>query len=163
MRPMRGGRAFHSVPGDKSGVVPWGRKGDEWDSTAIAQHWRNVCALAGSCDTLLPRAAIVAPEPTMSRLLAVLLAAVALTASAADEKPDLAKIRGKIQFVSSFPDYKVKVVDSFADLHVKLVESFPDEPGEWQIVESFPDYKIQLVDSFPDFTIHYVESFPGVR
>lgn len=74
---------------------------------------------------------------------------------------DVAKIYGRIQFVTSFPDYKVKIVDSFADLHVKTVESFPDEPGRWQIVESFPDYKIQIVESFPDFTIKYVESFPG--
>ena len=76
-------------------------------------------------------------------------------------KPDVSRIYGKIQFVSSFPDYKVKVVDSFPDLKVKIVEHFPDAPGKWQIVERFPDYKIQLVDHFPDFTIQYVESFPG--
>lgn len=76
---------------------------------------------------------------------------------------DLAKIRGKIQFVTSFPDYKVQVVDSFADLHVQKVTSFPDGPGKWQIVDSFPDYKIQIVDSFPDFKIKYVTSFPGVQ
>ena len=78
-------------------------------------------------------------------------------------KDDLKKIRGKIQFVTSFPDFKVQVVDSFADLHVKKVTSFPDDPGEWQIVDSFPDFKIQLVDSFPDFKIKYVDSFPGVQ
>lgn len=76
---------------------------------------------------------------------------------------DLAKIHGKIQFVTSFPDYKVQVVDSFADLHVQKVTSFPDKPGKWQIVESFPDYKIQIVSSFPDFKIKYVTSFPGVQ
>lgn len=76
---------------------------------------------------------------------------------------DLAAIHGKIQFVDSFPDYKVKVVESFADLHVQMVTSFPDRPGKWQVVTSFPDYKIQLVDSFPDFTIKYVQSFPGVQ
>lgn len=74
---------------------------------------------------------------------------------------DVAAIHGKIQFVSSFPDYKVKIVDSFADLHVQRVSAFPDAPGKWQIVDSFPDYKIQIVDSFPDFTIKYVEAFPG--
>ncbi|MDF1741229.1 MAG: hypothetical protein P1U86_18855 [Verrucomicrobiales bacterium] len=79
------------------------------------------------------------------------------------EKPeDLSKIRGRIQFVKSFPDYKVKIVDSFADLHVKRVTSFPNSSGKWQIVESFPDFKIQIVESFPDFKIKYVESFPGV-
>ncbi len=74
---------------------------------------------------------------------------------------DVAAIHGRIQFVTSFPDYKVKIVSSFADLHVKQVTSFPDAPGKWLIVDSFPDYKIQIVDSFPDFTIKYVESFPG--
>jgi hypothetical protein len=74
---------------------------------------------------------------------------------------DVAAIHGRIQFVTSFPDYKVKIVSSFADLHVKQVTSFPDTPGKWLIVDSFPDYKIQIVDSFPDFTIKYVESFPG--
>jgi len=81
----------------------------------------------------------------------------------ADAHPDVAAIFGRIQFVTSFPDYKVKVVDSFADLHVQVVESFPDKPGRWQMVESFPDYRIQIVDSFPDFTIKYVESFPGPK
>jgi Ca-activated chloride channel family protein len=81
----------------------------------------------------------------------------------ADSKPDVATIYGRIQFVTSFPDFKVKVVDSFADLHVQVGESFPDKPGRWQMVESFPDYKIQIVESFPDFTIKYVESFPGPR
>ncbi len=81
----------------------------------------------------------------------------------ADPPEDLSKIRGRIQFVKSFPDYKVKIVDSFADLHVKCVSSFPNSAGKWQIVESFPDFKIQIVESFPDFKIKYVESFPGVR
>ena len=78
-------------------------------------------------------------------------------------KPDLSKIHGKIQFVTSFPDYKVQVVTSFPDLKVEKVNSFPDGPGKWQIVDSFPDYKIQIVDSFPDFKIEYVTSFPGVQ
>lgn len=76
---------------------------------------------------------------------------------------NVAKIYGRIQFVDSFPDYKVKVVTAFPDLRVQKVKSFPDKAGKWQIVTSFPNYKIQLVDSFPDFTIQYVTSFPGVR
>lgn len=77
-------------------------------------------------------------------------------------KDEIAKVKGKIQFVTSFPDYKVQVVDSFPDLKVKKVSSFPDDAGEWQIVDSFPDFKIQIVDSFPDFKIKYVDSFPGL-
>jgi hypothetical protein len=102
------------------------------------------------------------PENSMRRLFAVLLVVLPLAAHAADPV-DVSRIHGKIQFVTSFPDYKVKIVESFADLHVKVVTSFPDDAGEWQVVESFPDFKIQLVDSFPDFTIRYVESFPGPR
>lgn len=86
-----------------------------------------------------------------------------LLASINGNKSDVSKIYGRIQFVSSFPDYKVKVVSSFPDLKVKIVDSFPDSAGKWQIVNSFPDYKIQIVDSFPDFTIQYVDSFPGVN
>jgi hypothetical protein len=71
-------------------------------------------------------------------------------------------LKGKVQIVESFPDFKVKQVSSFPDLKVKLVTSFPDDCGEWQIVESFPDFKIQYVDSFPDFKIKMVTSFPGM-
>lgn len=81
---------------------------------------------------------------------------------AAEKTGDAGKVYGKIQFVTSFPDYKVQVVDSFPDLKVQMVDSFPDKPGLWQKVDSFPDYKVQIVDSFPDFTIQYVDSFPGV-
>ena len=98
----------------------------------------------------------------VQHLFALVLVAASAPATADGGKPDLARIRGKIQFVTSFPDYKVKLVDNFADLHVKIVEHFPDDPGEWQIVEHFPDYRIQIVESFPDFTIRYVEHFPGL-
>ena len=96
--------------------------------------------------------------------IAVMLTFVvyALPASGrAGEGIDVSQIHGRIQFVTSFPDYKVQLVKSFPDLKVQIVESFPDKPGRWQIVESFPDYKIQLVNAFPDFTVEYVKSFPG--
>lgn len=72
------------------------------------------------------------------------------------------KLYGKIQFVTSFPDIKVKVVESFPDLKVKIVDAFPDDCGEWQIVNSFPDIKVQIVESFPDIKIKFVEAFPGL-
>lgn len=80
---------------------------------------------------------------------------------AAEKNGEANRVYGRIQFVTSFPDYKVKVVNSFPDLRVQMVESFPDSPGKWQKVESFPDFKVQIVDSFPDFTIQYVGNFPG--
>lgn len=72
------------------------------------------------------------------------------------------KLKGKIQFVESFPDLTVQVVESFPDLKVKIVDSFPDKCGEWQIVDSFPDIKVKIVESFADIKIKFVESFPGI-
>ena len=71
------------------------------------------------------------------------------------------KLYGKVQFVESFPDFKIKIVEDFPDLRVQIVQSFPDNCGKWQVVEEFPDFKVQIVESFPDFKIQYVESFPG--
>jgi len=95
-------------------------------------------------------------------VFAALLSLVALASQArAKEKKKLdpSTIHGRIQFVKSFPDYKVKAVTSFPDLKVKIVKSLPGS-GEWQIVESFPDYKIQLVQSFPDFTVEFADGVP---
>ncbi|MCA9524353.1 MAG: hypothetical protein KC609_25470 [Myxococcales bacterium] len=72
------------------------------------------------------------------------------------------RLWGKVQVVTSFPDFRVKVTNSFPDLKVKRVTSFADKCGLWHYVTSFPDFKIQFVTSFPDFTIQYVTSFPGV-
>ena len=101
-------------------------------------------------------------SPRVRRLLTVLNALLlplllfsSFATPAKSAKCDPKKVYGKIQFVNSFPDYKVKAVTSFPDLKVKVVTSFPDKPGEWQIVTSFPDYKVQMVDSFPDFTIQF--------
>lgn len=94
--------------------------------------------------------------------IAALLALLILGVRAGDKKKlNVSKIHGRIQYVNSFPDYKVQAVTSFPDLRVQIVTSFPSSPGQWQIVESFPDYKIQMVNSFPDFTVQYVSSFPG--
>lgn len=73
------------------------------------------------------------------------------------------KLQGRVQFVNSFPDIKVKIDNSFPDLKVKTVESFPDSCGKWKVVQSFPDFKVQMVQSFPDFTISMDSSWPGVR
>ena len=99
------------------------------------------------------------PAPIIT---AALIAVLILVVRASDKKKvDVSKIYGRIQYVQSFPDYKVQAVTSFPDLKVEIVESFPNSPGKWEIVTSFPDYKIEMVNSFPDFTIEYVTSFPG--
>ena len=94
-------------------------------------------------------------------LIAALSVSLVLAVRAGDKKVNVSKIHGRIQYVKSFPDYKVQAVTSFPDLRVQVVESFPDSPGKWQIVDSFPDYKIEMVNSFPDFTVEFVSSFPG--
>lgn len=94
--------------------------------------------------------------------LTITLAALVLAVQSApkkEKKLDPSTIYGRIQFVKSFPDYKVKAVTSFPDLKVKVVKSLPGA-GEWQIVDSFPDYKIQIVQSFPDFTVEFADGLP---
>ncbi len=73
------------------------------------------------------------------------------------------ELKGKVKFVTSFPDIKIQYVTSFPDIKVKHVTSFPDDCGEWQIVESFPDFEVQVVTSFPDLKVQLVESFPGMN
>jgi hypothetical protein len=96
-----------------------------------------------------------------SLAIAAMLLVLVLAVRAGDKKVNVSRIHGRIQYVKSFPDYKVQAVTSFPDLRVQIVESFPTSPGQWQIVDSFPDYKIEMVNSFPDFTVQYVSSFPG--
>jgi hypothetical protein len=69
------------------------------------------------------------------------------------------KLWGKVQYVDSFPDFKVKV-SYFPDLNVQET-SFPTSCGQWQVVTSFPDFKVQKVDYFEDFDIAY-SYFPGI-
>jgi hypothetical protein len=104
---------------------------------------------------------------TMKRLILILLTMVLTVGlSAGEVGSDCTfkgkKLAGKVQFVTSFPDFKVQIVDSFPDLKVKKVTSFPSDCGQWQEVTSFPDFKVQIVTSFPDFKVKYVDSFPGV-
>jgi len=73
------------------------------------------------------------------------------------------ELKGKVQFVTSFPDIKIQYVSSFPDINVKFVSSFPDDCGEWQEVNSFPDFKVQVVSSFPDLKVKKVTSFPGMN
>jgi hypothetical protein len=95
-----------------------------------------------------------------SLAIAAMLALLLLDVRAGDKKADVSKIHGRIQYVKSFPDYKVQAVTSFPDLRVEIVESFPNSPGKWQIVDSFPNYKIEMVDSFPDFTVQFGKQLP---
>jgi hypothetical protein len=73
------------------------------------------------------------------------------------------ELKGKVQFVDSFPDLTIKFVDSFGDINVQFVSSFPDDCGQWQEVSSFPDFTVQVVDSFPDIEVRKVSSFPGMN
>ena len=92
-----------------------------------------------------------------------LLLLALLFASSSFASPKGENVYGRIQWVESSPDYKVKVVNTFADLDVQIVTSFPDRMGRWQIVKSLPDYKIQRVTSGEDFKIRFVNAFPGEK
>jgi hypothetical protein len=103
----------------------------------------------------------VKPDALLPFAIAAIMGFLVLGLRGGEKQVDFSKIRGRVQFVDNFADYKVKAVESSPDLRVQIVAYFPDAPGEWKVVDSFPDYKIQLVDSSPDFTIQYVNSFPG--
>jgi hypothetical protein len=109
----------------------------------------------------LPISSTMKPGTLLPFAIAAMLALLVLGVGAGEKKVDVSRIHGRIQYVKSFPDYKVQAVNSFPDLRVEIVESFPSAAGQWQIVDSFPDYKIEMVESFPDFTVQFVTSFPG--
>jgi hypothetical protein len=72
------------------------------------------------------------------------------------------KLYGKVQFVDSFADVKVRVVTSLPDFKVELVDALPTRCGQWQEVTSLPDLRVKVVDSLADLEIKYVTSFPGL-
>lgn len=69
---------------------------------------------------------------------------------------------GRVKFVESLQDIKVKVVITSPDLRVKMVTNPTNRCGEWEIVEFLPDLKVQFVDTLPDLEIKFVEDNPGV-
>ena len=109
----------------------------------------------------LPISSTMKPGILLPFAIAAMLALLLFGVGAGEKKVDVSKIHGRIQYVKSFPDYKVQAVKSFPDLRVEVVESLPIAAGQWQIVDSFPDYKIEMVESFPDFAVQFVTNFPG--
>ena len=101
------------------------------------------------------------PDSLLPFAIAAILGFLVLGLNGGEEQVDFSKIRGRVQFVESLPDYKVKAVKEAPDLRVQIVKHHPDGPGKWQVVDSSPDYKIQMVDADPDFTIQYVNTLPG--
>jgi hypothetical protein len=73
------------------------------------------------------------------------------------------ELKGKVQFVTSYPDIKIQYVTSYPDIKVKEVSSYPDDCGEWQTVTSYPDFKVQVVTSYPDLKVQKVTSYPGMN
>ncbi|GET44173.1 hypothetical protein MiSe_89990 [Microseira wollei NIES-4236] len=69
---------------------------------------------------------------------------------------------GRVKFVESFQDIKVKVVTTSPDLRVKMVTNSTTRCGEWAIVEFLPNLKVQFVETLPDIEIQFVEDNPGV-
>ena len=58
----------------------------------------------------------------------VALASVLLTCTfcaSAGTSVDVSKIYGNIQFVDSYPDYKVQVVDHYPDFTIQYVDHYP--------------------------------------
>jgi hypothetical protein len=73
------------------------------------------------------------------------------------------RLYGKIQFVDSFPDVKIREVTSLPDLRVRMVTSLPSRCGEWEEVTSLPTLRVKRVTALEDLQVEYVTSFPGFR
>ncbi|WP_306590252.1 hypothetical protein [Geothrix sp. 21YS21S-4] len=72
------------------------------------------------------------------------------------------KLSGRIQWVTSFPDLRIRVVRAFPNLRVRLVKGEPRRCGEWKVVTSHPDLRVQVVGAFPDLDVAFVDRFPGL-
>lgn len=71
-------------------------------------------------------------------------------------------LKGKVKFVSEYPDFTIKIVKEYPDISIKIVKEYPDQCGEWEIVEEYPDFTVKIVEEYPDFTIRYVTTDPGL-
>jgi hypothetical protein len=69
-------------------------------------------------------------------------------------------LTGRVKFVTSFGDFKVREDTSFPDLNVRET-NFPSACGEWQVVTIGEDFTVELVPAFEDFSFRY-SSFPGI-
>jgi hypothetical protein len=69
---------------------------------------------------------------------------------------------GRVQFVTSFEDIKVREVTALQDLKVQKVTALPNSCGKWQIVTSLPDLKVRVVTALEDIKIRYVTALPGI-
>ncbi|MFO0600589.1 MAG: hypothetical protein U0228_35100 [Myxococcaceae bacterium] len=73
------------------------------------------------------------------------------------------KLYGKVQYVDSFPDVKIREVTALPDLKVLKVSALPSRCGEWEEVTSFPVLRVKVVTSLEDLQVEYVTSFPGIQ
>lgn len=71
------------------------------------------------------------------------------------------KLYGKIEFVDSFPDLKIREVTALADLKVEMVSALPSRCGQWEEVTSLPHLRVKRVTSFEDLSVRFVTAFPG--
>src|SRR5262245_8432759 len=70
------------------------------------------------------------------------------------------KLYGKIEFVDSFPDLKIREVTALPDFKVEMVSSLPSRCGEWQEVTSLPTLRVKRVTAFEDLEVEFVTAFP---
>jgi len=91
------------------------------------------------------------------KLLAVLLAFSLLNVTSEPLDGQTTRPYGRIQFVSSFPDYRVRIVELNGDYRVRIIHSTAYHEGLWEIVNRFADYRIQLVETGEDFTVEFIK------
>jgi hypothetical protein len=73
------------------------------------------------------------PDALLPFAIAAIMGFLALGLRGGQKDIDFSKIRGRIQFVESFGDYKVKAVEDSPDLRCRSSRMFPmlRENGRW--------------------------------
>jgi len=71
------------------------------------------------------------------------------------------EVFGKIEFVESGENYKVKILDKGSDLKIRLVSFEANSKGKWELVNSGANYKLKIVDFGEDFSVEEVDFGEG--
>lgn len=72
------------------------------------------------------------------------------------------KLYGRIQFVDTFPDIRIRIVTSKPNLRVVKKQSNAIQCGEWQIVNFAPSIRIMIDQKHGEIDVQYVDFSPGV-
>jgi hypothetical protein len=72
-------------------------------------------------------------------------------------------LQGKVKFVTSGEDIKIKYVPYYADIKVQMLTLTPQKCGEWQEVTSGENLRVKVVNSGEDLKVEKVSLNPGMK